>query len=381
MSSTRTFRLSPGVVSSILLVTALAFLAISPGCKKNPVVPPDNSTGMKDPRTYTWTVDTLAYPGSYQTGMMSIWGTGPNDLYVVGHNDQNRGLMYHRDKGGWSPVKLTASEGGSITGAIDLVSIFGFDSTHVLAVGEQLNLNPSPPPNFLDTSMVLQYNGSIWTKTLLNGRFLLSIWGSDPMNIWVGGLNGSLLYQKDQSWIQEYLPVTPPANYTEWEIQSISGFTENDVYVLASAYESSAARDTYYFLHRSMGVWALIDSFVNQPGLNQNKWGDGSLWASPWGTLYSVGTGVFQWNGSSWMKILTTVGGGERIFGDSPDDIFVSSSQSELFHYNGKDWYQYENLYFPGVTFLGGWTDGKEVFVIGWLINSGPLATIILHGR
>ncbi len=74
-------------------------LIVAFACKKDsPEEPPKEIP--KDPRTYTWTVDTIAYPGSFQTTMRAIWGSAPNDVYVVGHNERGGlGKMFHYDEG------------------------------------------------------------------------------------------------------------------------------------------------------------------------------------------------------------------------------------------------------------------------------------------
>ena len=104
-----------------IITIAFTLLFLSMCCKDEPTKPPDDTT--KDPLTYTWTIDTLAYPGSMQTTMRDIWASSPTDVYVVGHNDQNRGLMYHYDGKSWSDVKLAASQGGQILGAMDLSAV------------------------------------------------------------------------------------------------------------------------------------------------------------------------------------------------------------------------------------------------------------------
>ncbi|MGA3246442.1 MAG: hypothetical protein ABSE41_17615 [Bacteroidota bacterium] len=50
---------------AIWICTAL--ILFQAGCKNNPIDSP-----IKNPREYTWTIDTLAYPGSYQTLMYAI---------------------------------------------------------------------------------------------------------------------------------------------------------------------------------------------------------------------------------------------------------------------------------------------------------------------
>jgi hypothetical protein len=79
-------------------ISAFTFIA----CEKSPTGPEP----VKDPRTYTWTIDTLAYPGSFQTAMYDIWGNSPNDVYVVGHNDRAFRKMFHYDGSQWRPVDL-----------------------------------------------------------------------------------------------------------------------------------------------------------------------------------------------------------------------------------------------------------------------------------
>jgi hypothetical protein len=64
-------------------ITIFVFTAIFLGCKKDNLV---DVKPIKDPRTYSWTADTLGYPGAYQTLMTDIWGSSHNDVYVVGHS-------------------------------------------------------------------------------------------------------------------------------------------------------------------------------------------------------------------------------------------------------------------------------------------------------
>ncbi len=61
----------------------LSISLIIQGCKDSGV----DVQPVKDPRTYTWTADTLEYPHSAQTLMYRIWGSSFKDVYVVGHND------------------------------------------------------------------------------------------------------------------------------------------------------------------------------------------------------------------------------------------------------------------------------------------------------
>ena len=98
------------------LLLPLVFMLIGFACSfgTDPDDPP------KNPRDYVWTVDTLAYPGSIQTHMRSIWGSSVSDVYVAGFNASGGGNMYHYDGEVWEVVGLHVSRGGNMTKAIDL---------------------------------------------------------------------------------------------------------------------------------------------------------------------------------------------------------------------------------------------------------------------
>ncbi|MBI5217140.1 MAG: hypothetical protein HY960_15395, partial [Ignavibacteriae bacterium] len=148
------------IVKVILLII---LILVSFSCEEDETQP--DETPKPGKRDYTWTVDTLAYPGSFQTLMQDIWASSPTDVYVVGHNDQNRGQMYHFNGVQWSPVKLLVIEGGGVTtGPIDLGAIYGFAANDIYAVGERIYQNPSPPPNFLDSSLIIHFDGRQWKE-------------------------------------------------------------------------------------------------------------------------------------------------------------------------------------------------------------------------
>ncbi|MBI3788983.1 MAG: hypothetical protein HY276_12105 [Ignavibacteriales bacterium] len=69
-----------------------------------------------------------------------------------------------------------------------------------------------------------------------------------------------------------------------------------------------------------------------------------------------------------------------RIAGTSDENIFVVGHRGTVLHYNGRDWYQFNQFATPDMVLWGVWTDGKEVFVVGFTA-SVPQKTLILHGK
>jgi hypothetical protein len=362
-----------------LLVVGLTIVHLS--CKHAPTEP---VTPPKDPRTYTFTVDTLAYPGNMQTLMSGIWGNSAQNVYVVGSGDGGFGKMYHFDGRSWTDVKLGTLQGGTISGSIDLYSIFGFSATNISAVGERIYDNPSPPPNFLDSSLIIQYNGQQWREHRITGRYLHTIWASGPQDMWVSGAAGTLWHFNGQSWLKDSLPIVPAAGTTVYTIYGLGGTSPNDVYALAWVNQNAMLRDTYYFLQRDGSSWALVDTFVNQPGMNQHTWGENSLWASPWGTLYSTGIhGVYRLDGRAWTKILDAFHC--KICGTSENNLFVTSVnadfEAQVLHFNGTDWFQYDNIPHTNLAYNACWNDGQALFVVGYTFGSYPQKSIILRSQ
>jgi len=358
-------------ISLLLLVT----ISLSFGCEKSTTGPEP----FKDPRTYTWTIDTLAYPGSFQTAMRDIWGSSATDVYVVGHNDQNRGLMWHFDGSRWTDVKLSTTQGGAILGPIDLSAIFGFGANDIWAVGERIYPNPTPPPNFLDSSLIIHFDGVQWKENkVVGGRYLLSVWGSAPNDIWTCGWNGTVFHFDGLSWKRDSVPVIVPAD-GEFVLLGVVSRSSQQVFMSGYVHQNDIVRTTRYFLSRATGTWNVADSFIIERGQVAVKFGQNGLWVSPSGTLYSFGPNIYRWNGSSWTIVYATFDALGRMAGTSDENMFAVGDFGNVFHYNGVDWHQYRELKDFGVVYSGVWTDGKEVFVVGYTNDGGK--TIILHGK
>lgn len=76
------------MLNKIILMIAFTLSLFFDGCSDNiiEVKPP------KDPRTYSWTADTLSYPGFFQTLVYDMWDSSANDVYAVGHASANDGV-------------------------------------------------------------------------------------------------------------------------------------------------------------------------------------------------------------------------------------------------------------------------------------------------
>jgi hypothetical protein len=350
------------VRSAVFALPIAAILVLR--CKEKIVTPPPTN-----PRDYTWTVDTLTSLGSFQTMMQDMWGSAPNNLYVVGHNSSGSD-MFRFDGRSWSEVKLLVGQGGTISDGISLSAIYGFTAEDIWAVGRKVDYNPNPPPNFLDSSVVIHFDGRQWSEFRVSGgRSLQGIWGISPTDLWAGGIEGTLYHFEGNAWKK----MDQPANH--WFF-CFTGFGIHDIYALAYEVDPVSLL-TFYLLHWDGNTWTLEDSFKETGGGGEDKFGGGKIFAIG-GHLFSAGRGVFKKTASGWEKILSTRGTYLRdIDGNSSDNLFAVGNFSAVYHFNGADWYRYPQFTDRNIHYNASWTDGREVFIVGY---DGP-RSYILHGK
>ena len=179
-------------------VCVLLGVAIIVSCEDSHSPTTSNALG-KD--SFDWTVDTITYPNSFQTCMRSIYGTDPNDIYVVGHNDLNRGMAFHYDGSVWSPIALTSSEGGVIGKSIDLYAVHGTSTHDLWVVGYELFLDPVNQ-RIIDSSLVLHFDGVQWREMEIvdRGGTLACVWAAAINSVWTGGTGGVVLNWNGTRW-------------------------------------------------------------------------------------------------------------------------------------------------------------------------------------
>ena len=357
-----------------LIVTALFVLA----CKKDsPVAPlPDN------PGALTWTVDTLAHPDNWQSFISDIWGSSARDVYAVGQANTTHGIMWHFNGSRWYDIEISITQGGPIEGAIDFDDVFGFGRSDIWAAGDKLVSNPSPPPGNLHKPVLIHYDGTTWREIpvpFTKDGGLTAIGGLAPDDFWIGGWNQNVYHFNGVSVVKDSLPkeAPPPSSGHVYVATSIVG-TENTGIYLHAIY---AARGESYLFELQSGKWVLLDdSFL--PGTKK-------IWMSPSGTLYAAGEAVYQKQGETWNKILDGYKEdffARSIYGVADDNFFVVGKggpgiNSVAYHYNGKSWHRFSNIFFPNTTFTDVWTDGREVFILGDVSLSRGDMPIVLHGK
>lgn len=351
------------IALGLLILASLLFFF---GCKHHPEQP---IVEQKNLRELTWTTDTIAFPGSFQTDMYNIWASSPDNVYIVGHNDQNDGFMFHYNGNEWSNVPMTTLHGGFINGRVDLTSIIGFDSANIWAVGEQLFNNPDPNGPFLDSALIVMYNGYSWSRQEVAGaRGLVNVWGTSPTDVWACGYN-TILHYDGQKWSKD--SVYLPGSFIQFN--GISGTSPSNVLIIADRVDqvNGANVNNYLLYHYDGTSWSLIDSTKT----GSETFGEHMCVIG--GSMYSVGYGLWKYTGSSWLQIIPSQLLWVGIAGTDQKNLLVCGMLGQVQHFNGSDWYQYAQLESFEYAYSGIWTDGTSVFVVGY----NGYKTIVSRGK
>lgn len=268
-----------------LLVIIILHVFISCDNTDSPL-PPDQKTNLE----YDWKVDTLFNPHGYGIVPWSMWGSSPTDVWTVGFNLAGQGEMFHYDGFMWK--RVTPDLGFNY----ELLSIFGFGTTEVYAVGSEIIIDTT-----LQTkSLIIKYNGYSWQKeNIIKGSGLTFLHGSDANNIWACGIEGAL-YKKSGSLWQKM-----PFN-EKYDLGPIWISSSGNVLMMYEYYDYPITADTamFYFSKYNSSAWNILDScrLVNIDGIPTGyKFGEKGMIGISENQIYSAGSGLFKFNENLWQ--------------------------------------------------------------------------------
>ena len=323
---------------------------------------------VKDPREYNWTIDSLFYPGALQILMGSIWGSSSDNIYVAGDCDDAKSQIWHYNGNQWNAVHIYMGV------AYSPASIYGFSAKDIWIAGGFYGTTST-----LDSSLIMHYDGSSWKKiNAYGGRLIENIWGNSSDNVWFVGLNGTIFHWNGTSLQPDSLPFHISKDVDPFYNMSVSGNSSGDTYFLVNAPSGKV-----YLFKRMQDIWSVVDS-------NLWGWQRMNVRIGSTGNIYESGAaGYYKWTGSNWENLLDQFDG--YTFGIealSEENIFITgwiystpgNIKSLLYHYNGQDFFLYEDLMLDDVSLFDAWSNGNEVFVVGYT-HSFPQISVVLHGK
>ena len=251
--------------------------------------------------------------GGYDT-LSDIAILSDNDAWVVG-----RLSIGHWDGTTWSdipPANTAARQ--------EFNNVWAANQSDVWAT----SWGSSSPDN------LQRWNGTEWTTMPHPGpSYLNDVWGSGPNDVWVIFDEGSMHYT-GTSWTLQGMV----GNYAVGG-HSIDGTAQNDAWIVADG-------GTVY--HYNGSAWSVVSS-----GTTQNLW---SIHAVSSSLAFAGGENatLLKWNGTNWQSMSApTVRGdqnGNRVIisiTGSANDLWVTASSGDVFHYDGSAWTKSASLGVP----------------------------------
>jgi hypothetical protein len=334
------------------------------------------------PRDLKWSVDTLAYPESFQTMMDGIWGLNKNNVYAYGHSSRSTlGCLYHFDGKKWEPVALSNTVGGDLVGAYNVKYMTGFDYSNIYFSGSKKVFS-----NEVDSCVIVHFDGTKWhdENIPLVEDYISCIYGDAPDNIWGFAMNGTVYHYNGVKWSLDTLP-HPGYGRPEHDLfgNDMVGNENFGYYISTSSWRNDGGGN-YIYTH----LFYLKDNkfFLKDSGDYYDYNGIHDLWMSPSGQLYKSSTkGIHYRTNNTWQRLTSNERQSFGIHGTADDNIFVTAWNHEIQsyvirHYNGEDWYEYDlnlgNSHFNDIIVLD-----NEVFAVGYTRDGYPQKSIILHGK
>ncbi len=222
--------------------------------------------------------------------LWSITAVSTNDVWTAGvqNNYANtRSQLMHWNGSSWSHTSLPDITGGSFLFSIDAITV-----NDIWAVGTQAG-SPTDP------AYAIHYNGSNWNEFPVPnvGTYsnrLYAVDGISSNDVWAvgrksdsyGDFHALVLHWDGSSWTNSTLPssISSPIG----DLESVTMITSNDVWALGSTITGGIL-----LIHWDGTSWSEVPTAGSSGGKIVARGAD----------IFSVGTRISQWNGSSWTVI------------------------------------------------------------------------------
>jgi len=318
---------------------------------------------VKDPRDYTWSVDTIQNPNpiAFQMLMSSIWGSSSSDVYVCGHTDAGPNI-YHYDGDKWAAIDLR--DYGLYNGLRN--KVYGFSEHDVWIAGGSAY---SAEGGYI-TSELIHYDGNTWQSYEFETRSELEdVWGTSKHDLWACGENGIVIHKNGNEWKLD----TIKANVFEGQRFIVESIKKVDETLFALAYKTERPQSFIYINENN--EWILVDSFYiyEEPP----KWGSGRLFCSSDNRLLSTGRGgIYEYSDGSWKNIYQLNSGFYGIWECVEKEYLLAEVYGKIFLY-AHNKFEIIKEFSSNATMAELWGNTNECFIVG----RDGLRTYIFHGK
>jgi hypothetical protein len=288
-----------------------------------------------DPATkIVWkSIATLAQIGSRGGNLTGIWGSSPNDIWIVADN----GNIHHFNGSAWS----FEPSGNSLS------DVWGRSATDVWAWGYE---------------KILHYDGTKWSLSHKSSlAHFRGLWGNSPSNVWAVGFSdsanaGIIAHYDGSAWSTSYL------TYADYPV-AVWGASSTDLWAVGYTRTSDGVYSGF-ITHNDGGSWSTALTNSRSPFA---VWGSSRSFVVAVGGDYAVdGSGiVLGYDGSKWSTSWTGLASTflTSISGTSRTNIWAAGDIVR--HFDGTRW---STVPGPSASVAGLWTSSpSEVWAIDGL--------------
>ena len=257
----------PAIASSVLLLSVMGASATTAVAAKpkptrtpSPTSPPQPTpTPTAVPGPVCWTVAAVPNIPGYDTELLSVHGSGPNDVWAVGYTSENNArhtLILHWNGNAWStiPSPNPLPDGNNTINQLN--GVYAIAANDAWAVGYTVGANDPY------RTLTLHWNGATW-----------------------------------QSVPSPNLPITRPDIYNA--LNSVSAVSANDVWAVGGAPNGVGGASRAVLMHWNGATWSLTPE-PPETGLWSST-GRTGVTAVAANDAWAVGQfSAFRWNGSAW---------------------------------------------------------------------------------
>lgn len=247
----------------------------------------------------------------------SIWGSGPSDVYSVGED----GAILHFDGTLWSEVERVTCKA--------LREVSGSGPSDVYAVG--------------DDGKALHFDGTLWKSIRKDNpdHHVGTIWAESFDRFAMNGLDCGTVYLYDRgAWRETYVGIAGG-------VRTLAGRSLDDLYALVD-------REVYHFDGETWKFSGSLDAFF-----------PGEMWFpdEPYAGFAIGGGSIFQFNGSSWREVVKDAPWVMvSLWGAARDCVYVINSTGIVYHYDGTSW---NTIPAPADALIDMWgVSATEVYVL-----------------
>jgi hypothetical protein len=256
---------------------------------------------------------------------LAIHGTAPDDLWAVG----GLGLMQHWDGNAWTSRDIA-------TGS-EIMSLWASSESDAWAVAG---------------GQALHWNGASWRAMATPAKFLDSVYGTAPDDVWAIG--DQIIHYDGVGW-STVMALPLEAGRGVW------AHAKNDVWVSTGSVlqhfdgvkfsiDASEGNNAVQFWGAaSNDIWAVGTGVTHWDGAVWRGFSIGapgelrSIWGAASNDVWAVGAkgGIVRWRGLGWspMQSPTT----EELYavtGTGPTDVYIAGASGKIFRYDGVTWTQ-----------------------------------------